>query len=167
MADARLTSRFDNLVKVVNQSCTQLSSSSTTAQIVYGSTVTLEAGEVQAGMTFRWKCSGTKTGTNAAHTVALWASNASSALLTLTVDDATAVDWAAEINLVFYGGSQQKCWGYILNDTADAEVNYAAATNSCKEGVTFTLKMASGHASDTVTVEVCTVESWIAPLSTS
>ena len=164
MANARLTGRFDNLVRVVNQSCTQVSNATVTAAYVPGSKVVLEAGQVQNGLTLRWTCGGVLAGGNAAFPLTLVVNGTT--VFTLTSDAATAGDYTATVMMVCYGGALQKLIGNMINNAEETEADYAAGTADLRGGAIIELKVASGHTSDTVTVEVCTVEAWNAPLET-
>ena len=156
-----INNRFQNAVHVINASCTQRSNATTTALEVYGSRVTLHSGEAQDGLTFRWNVAGTKTGANAAHTLALYSTLSGTPLMTLTSDDATAVDWTAEFILRCYGGAAQKVMGRMTSDTTDCECDYAAGTASLKDGAELYLAVAVGNTSDTVTTEMCITEAWV------
>src|SRR5574343_947923 len=155
---SRLDARFNEVVKVVNASCTQ-TSTTTTAALVQGSKVVLEAGEVTDGLTFRWSLAGTKTGTNTAHTVTLVID--STTVMTLTSDDATAVDWTAVFIMRCYGGAVQKIMGTMNSNTTDCESDYAAGTSNLRPGATIAVYITSGNGSDTVTSELCITERWI------
>jgi len=158
MGNDNLNNVFYDVVRVVNASCVQTSTVNTAAA-VQGSKVTLEAGEVRDGTTYRWQVAGTLTGGNAAFLLTLVVNGAT--VLTLTSDAATAADWAATIVLRCYGGAVQKIWGSMTNNSEDPEVDYAAGTSDLRGGATMQLFVTSGNSGDTVTSEVCTVETWI------
>lgn len=152
-----LQERFYPVVRMLNASCVQTSTTNTAATVT-GSSVTLLENGVIDGMTFRWKVTGTLTGGNAAFTLKLYWN--STTLLTLTSDAATAVDWVAEIVMRLYGGAVQKICGFMLNDSEDPDVDYAAGTTDLRGGGTLKLVITSGNSGDTVTTEMVTVESW-------
>jgi hypothetical protein len=155
-----INNRFQNAVHVVNASCTQLTVDDAAAAEIYGSKVTLLPGEAADGLTFRWSLAGTKTGTNEAHVVNLMSSLSDTPLLTLTADDTSAVDWTATIIMRIYGGALQKIMGFMSGNTTDCECDYAAGTASLKDGAKLFLTL-DGHTSDSVTAEMCVVESWV------
>lgn len=152
-----LDARFKVVSGVVRQSATQTSISSATATHVKGTTVNLHPGEAGDGLTFRYTLAGTKTGTNAAHTVALYIG--STAVCTSTADDTSAVDWQAEFVVMFVNKAAQKVTARMLSDTADPDVQYDAGTVNCSAGISMDLR-ATSHASDTLTIEMVTVEKW-------
>lgn len=156
-----INNRFTNAVHVVNASCTQRSNATTTSAEVYGSRVALNPGEAQDGLTFRWTLAGTKTGTNAAHTIELYSTLSGTPLMTLTADDATAVDWTGGFILRCYGGAVQKVMGTMPSNTTDFECDYAAGTAALKDGAELWVGVTSGHTSDTVTTEMCITEAWV------
>lgn len=156
-----INNRFSNAVHVINASCTTQTNATTTGLEVYGSRVTLNPGEAQDGLTFRWNVAGTKTGTNAAHTLSLYSTLSGTPLMTLTADDNTQVDWTAEFILRCYGGAVQKVMGTMASKTTDCECDYAAGTAGLKNGAELYLAVAAGHTSDSVTTEMCVTEAWV------
>ena len=109
-----------------------------------------------AGTVYRVKLAGSKSGANAAFTVTL--KLGATQVITLTSDDGSAVDWCAEIMLMITSSNTQKVYGSLLLNTADPEVDYAAGTVDLTAGAELVPQITSGHASDTVTCEMCTVE---------
>ena len=107
-------------------------------------------------LTYRFKLAGTKTGANAAFTMTLVLGTTT--LMTLTDDDGSAVDWAAEFVIIFKNSAVQKVFGTLLLNTADPEVDYAAGAVNCGNGLPLFVNVISGHGSDTVTCEMVTVE---------
>lgn len=156
MAYFETDQRFRAEPTVVGGNYTTDTTSSTTAKTVTGSTVNFLPGQVQPGLWLRYKCSGTKTATNAAHTLKLYINN--TLVQTLTADDATAVDWVAEFNLVFTGPATQRCYGTMLSDTADPEVEYDTGTVNTTSETKVYLVATAGNASDTVTVNMLSIE---------
>lgn len=154
-----VNNRFNPVVQVLNASSTQRSNQTTTAALVYGSDYVLHPGEAQDGLTFRWTIAGTKTATNAAHTVTLVIDG--STVFTLTADDATAVDWVATIILRCSGGAVQKIAGFMSSNTTDCEADYAAGTSALSAGATIGAYITAGNSSDTVTSEFCILEAWL------
>ncbi len=108
------------------------------------------------GLTYRFKLAGTKTGANAAMSVVL--KLGSTAVMTIAADDGTAVDWYCEFTIIFEAANRQRVMGFFLADTADPGVDYAAGTVDCSAGVQLMAQVISGHASDTVTCNIVTVE---------
>ncbi len=160
-----LDARYKVTPSIVQQTCTQTTIASATATAVTGSKVTIQPREAGDGLTFRFRCSGTKTGTNAAHVISLYIN--STAVCALTADDATAVDWVAEFTLVFVNVAAQKVMGTISSDTTDCGADYAAGTVDCSAGATIQL-YGTSHASDSLTIELVTVERWdFSPMATS
>jgi len=155
----RLDERLHGVVpKVVKASCTQYETSSTTAKNIAECNVNIPA-KPPVGLTYRVRLTGTKTSTNAAHTVTLLIN--STTVMTLTADDATAVDWVAEFLIRFTGPKSQKCMGWMISNTTDGESDYAAATVDLTAGGTLKPYVTAGHGSDTVTCEMCIVEEWV------
>lgn len=157
----KLDNRFWNVVRVVNGGTTTDTTTSTTAKKVTGSSYVLVPGQVQNGMTLRWNLAGTKTATNAAHTVTLMSSLSSTPLMTLTADAATAADWSATFLLVCETGQKQRITGKLFTLSEDAVTDYATGTHALKNGAELYCNVTAGHASDTVTCEMVTVEMWI------
>ena len=152
-----LDARFKATVGLVNQTATATTIASATASLIKGTTVYINPREAGQGLTFRYKLSGTQTGTNAAHVIALYLG--STAVCTLTADAATAVDWFAEFTIVFVSHAVQKVMGWHIQDTEDAEVNYAAGTTDCSGGITMAV-YGTSHGSDSLVCELVTVEKW-------
>lgn len=160
-----LDARFKVVKGIANQSCTTTTIASATATLIKGSTVNLLPGEAGSGLAFRYKLAGTKTGTNAAHTVALYLG--STAVCTSTADDTSAVDWVAEFTIIFTSSATQRVMATMLSDTADPDVQYDTGTTNCSAGIAMTLK-ATSHASDSLTIDMITVEKWnYEPMSTA
>jgi len=111
-----------------------------------------------AGLCFRVKLAGTKTGANAAMAVKI--KIGSTVVITLTADDGSAVDWVAEFLIRISNSKVQKCSGFFLANTAEPDVDYAAGAVDLSAGADLVPQITSGHASDTVTCEMATVESF-------
>jgi hypothetical protein len=151
-----LISKFKKLVRVEAAGCNQFSAANTTTDVTDGK-VNIPA-KPPKGLMYRIKMTGTKTGANNAMLVKLQIG--ATAVITLTADDATAVDWVAEITLYICDTKNQKASGYLLTNTADPEVDYAAGTVDLSAGAVMVPQITSANASDTVTCESVTVESW-------
>jgi hypothetical protein len=160
-----LDARFKVTPGIVNQTATTTTIASATATVITGTKVYINPREAGNGLTFRYKLSGTQTGTNAAHVITLYLG--STAVCALTADAATAVDWFAEFTIVFVSHKVQKVMGWHLQDTEDAEVNYAAGTVDCSGGITMAV-YGTSHASDSLACELVTVEKWqYSPMTTA
>jgi len=81
--------------------------------------------------------------------------------MTLTADDATAVDWVAEFVIRFIDATNQKVMGWMISNTTDGECDYASGTVDCSAGNDLCPYITAGNSSDTVTCEMVTVEKWI------
>ena len=150
-----LNERFKVTPSIVNMTGTATTIATATATLIAGTSINIKPREAGSGMAFRFKLAGTKTGTNAAHTVVLYLG--STAVNTLTADAATAVDWMAEFTIIFTNFTAQQTMGMLLVDSEDPEVNYAAGTVDCSGGVNMYL-MATSHASDSLVIQMATVE---------
>jgi hypothetical protein len=116
-------------------------------------------GQFGPGATFRVTMAGTKSGANVAMAVAL--SIDSTAILTLTADDVTAVDWVAVMTIT--GGvnlKAQKAFGTLDLLTSAPVADYAAGTSDCTGEVVLRAQIYSGHTSDTITCEYILIEYW-------
>jgi hypothetical protein len=144
-------------VRVEAAGCTQVSQAGAgTADVTQGK-INIPA-KPPAGLTYRIKMAGTKTGANAAMLVKLQIG--ATTVLTLTADDSTAVDWVAEIMLMICDTKNQKASGHLLANTTDVEADYAAGTVDLSAGAAMVPQITSANAGDTVTCESVTVESW-------
>ena len=152
----QLDERFKETISVVAAGCAQVSTANAAADVPE-SKVAIPM-KPAPGLTYRIKAAGTKTGANNAMVVYL--KIGATQVLTLTADDATAVDWVAEIVVRFTAYNAQKIMGILLTNTADPETDYAAGTVDCSAGADMVLQVASANASDTVTCEMVTVEKW-------
>jgi hypothetical protein len=112
-----------------------------------------------AGLTYRFKLGGTKTGTDAAHTAILVLNGTT--VMTLTSDDSSAGDWFAEFTIRFADSNNQKIMGEMHSKSDDYDVDYAATTINCTIGATLEAKIGNGHTSDITYCEMLTVEKWI------
>ncbi len=157
--------RFSVTPKIVKQMATTFTLASATATAITGMKLYLHPGEANAGLTYRFTMAGTKTGTNAAHTIIVDINGTT--IMTQTADAASAVDWMSQITLVFTGGATQRCMGLLISDTEDPDVQYDAGTVNTQGGATITLK-ATSHGSDSLTVNFGIIESWnYEPMATS
>ena len=111
------------------------------------------------GLTYRIKMSGTKSGANAAMSIAL--KLGATQVMVIAADDPTAVDWTAEFLIRIAHSTLQKVSGFFLADTADPGVDYAAGTVDLSAGAELVPQIISAHSSDVVYCEMCTVETWI------
>jgi hypothetical protein len=159
---SNLDERFKSVPGIISQSCTQTSTVNADKDVV-GSSIDVPAKPL-AGTAYRIKMAGTKTGANAAFTLDLHLAGTN--LITLTSDDASAVDWSAEFMVIFVDAKNQRVMGTLDSNTTDCEVDYAAGTVDCTAGGELKAVLASGNAGDTVTVEMVTVEAWQLELTT-
>jgi hypothetical protein len=160
-----LDAKFKHTSAVVQQTATTTTIASGTATVIKGTKVYINPREAGDGLTFRYKLAGTQTGTNAAHVITLYLG--STAVCALTADAATAVDWVAEFTIIFVNTKAQKVMGWHLQDTEDAEVNYAAGTVDCSGGITMAV-YGTSHSSDSLACEMVTVEKWVySPMATA
>lgn len=153
-----LDERFGVVPQIVAAGGTQVSQAGADTSAVTESKVNVPS-KPPAGLTYRFKLAGTKTGANAAHTVTLVLG--STTLQTLTADAATAKDWVAEFTVRFNSANVQKVMGLLSGDELDAICEYDAGAVDCSAGAALQCKVTSGHASDTVTAEMVTVERWV------
>lgn len=149
--------RFFVTPKIVKQTATTTTIASTTATAITGMTINLHPGEASAGLTYRFTIAGTATGTNAAKTILLVINGTT--VQTLTADAATAVDWMAQLTLVFTGGATQRCFGYHLQDTEDPDVQYDTGAVNTQGGAVIQLQ-ATSHGSDSLTINMGIIEMW-------
>ena len=156
MAD--INERFSATPEIVAGSNTTYSEALVATEACTDSRVSVPA-KPPAGLTYRYKLAGTKSGENIAHTVLLVLNGAT--LMTLTADDATEVDWFAEFTIRFADSKNQKIMGEMHKNTADYEVDYAAGTEDCTAGGVLEFKITNGHTSDVTTCEMLTCERWI------
>ena len=155
-----LDARFKVTKAVVNQSATQTNTgTSATEKEVVGSRVYLHPREAGNGTTLRWSLGGAiAAGGNAAAVVKLYANG--TAICTQTMAQADAKDWFCQITTVCTTSAVQKSIGFICQQGEESAANYEAGAVDCSGGVTFLLKIGSGHGSDSIQAEVCTVERW-------
>ena len=153
-----LNERFSVIPEIVAAGNTQYSAAGATTTDVTESTVKVPD-KPPAGLTYRFKLSGTKTGANAAQVIHL--KLGATQVASLTADAGAAVDWVAEFTIRFTNPTNQKIMGTLLEDTADAEAAYTAGTVDCSAGAPLLVQVQSANASDTVTCEMVTVERWI------
>lgn len=149
-----LNERFENVVHGVAWNTTQYTATNETTDID-NAKVNVPA-KPGPNLTYRIMMAGTKTGANAAMSVAL--KLGSTAVMTIAADDGTAVDWVAEFLITFINAKSQKVLGRFLADTADPGVDYAAGTVDCSAGAQLVPQIISAHGSDTVACEMATVE---------
>lgn len=156
---SNLDARFGVTPEIVAGSNTQYSEASNdTVENCLASRVRVPA-KPPAGLTYRYKLAGTKTGANDNHTVLLVLDGTT--IMTLTADDGTAVDWVAEFTVRFTDSQNQKVMGYMVANTCDGEVDYAAGTVNCTAETVLEVRITNTDASDTTTVEMLTGEKWI------
>lgn len=158
MSGRNIDERFGVTPEIVAGSNTQYSEALVATEACPASRVNIPA-KPPAGLTYRYKLAGTKSGENAAHTVLLCLNGAT--VMTLTADDATEVDWFAEFTIRFTDPKNQKIMGEMHVDTADFDVDYAAGTEDCTAGGVLEFKITNGHTSDITTCEMLTCEKWI------
>lgn len=151
-----LLSKFKKLVRVEAATNDPYSATDETIDVA-AARVNIPA-KPPAGLTYRIKLAGKKTGANAAMVVYLKLN--ATQVITLTADDVTGVDWVAEILIRITDTKNQKVSGYFLAKTADPDVDFALGTVDLSAGAEMVPQIKSAHASDTVTCEMCTVESW-------
>jgi len=155
---ANVNERFGVTPEIVAGSNTQYSEALAATEACPASRVNVPA-KPPAGLTYRYKIGGTKTGANIAHTVILVLNGAT--VMTLTCDDGSAGDWFAEFTIRFADSKNQKIMGEMHKNTADYEVDYAAGTEDCTAGGVLEFKITNGHTSDVTTCEMLTCERWI------
>ena len=154
---SQLDERFNSVVKILAATNTQYSAANDTTDIADAKVYV--PNKPPAGTTYRVKMTGTKTGTNAAMKVHL--KIGSTQVVSLTAPGNTAVDWVAEFLIRFTDSKNQRASGSFLSNAAAVVVDYAAGTVDLSAGAALVAQIQSQHASDTVTCESCTVESWI------
>ena len=154
----KLDSRFNVVPSIENAGGTQTSQAGAATSTVTGSSVNVP-NKPESGLTYRIKVAGTKTGTNAAMKVHV--KLGASQVLSLTAPGNTAVDWVAEATIRFETYNVQKVAGYLLSNAAAVVADYAAAAVDCSAGAELLAQIQSQHASDTVTAEIVSIESWV------
>jgi len=153
-----LNERFGCIPEIVAGSNTQYSEATVATEACPKSRVNVP-NKPPSGLTYRYKLGGTKSGANVAHTVLLVLGGTT--VMTLTADDATAVDWVAEFTIRFTDPKNQKVMGHMISNTTDGESDYAAGTVNCTAGAVLEVKITNGHTSDTTTLEMLTCEKWV------
>ena len=153
-----INERFSATPEIVAGSNTTYSEATVATEACTDSRVNVPA-KPQAGLTYRYKLAGTKTGTNVAHTVLLVLNGAT--VMTLTADATSEVDWFAEFTIRFADSKNQKIMCEMHQDSEDYDVDYAAGTEDCTAGGTLEVKITNGHTSDITTCEMLTCEKWI------
>ena len=143
---------------VAGSNTTYTETSNDTVENCLASRVTVP-GRPPAGLTYRYKLAGTKTGANDNHTVLLVLNGTT--LMTLTADDGTAVDWVAEFTVRFTDSQTQKIMGYMVANTCDGEVDYATGAVDCTAETVLEVRITNTDASDTTTCEMLTCEKWV------
>ncbi len=144
---------------VVAQSTTQTSQAGAATSTVTGSTITIPAGEFPPGATFRFTLGGSKTGANAAMVVHI--SLGGTQVISLTADDASAVDWMAQFIISSMSLTTQGCMGWFNALTADPVVDVASGTVDMTNGGVIKAQIQSQNASDTVVCNYVLVEFWV------
>lgn len=152
---------------IIKQTNKQTSMASATSKDIYidddGKTVfTIPNGFFGPGATFKATMGGTKSGTNAAFTIATILNG--DTIGTATADDTSAVDWTAEIILSAKTFAVQNCISKLFLDTADPDVQYDAGSTSCANKDSTLKFQLGGNSGDTVTVEYFLLEYWQVPL---
>ena len=155
-----LDARFKLTKAIVSQSATQTDTGVTaTVKSVVGTKVALHARQAGNGTSLKFVLGGARgAGGNGAFTVALYANG--TAICTQTAAQNDAKDWYCEIVCVCVTSASQKCIGFIAQQGEESAANYAAGTVDCSGGVTFEIKIGSGHGSDSLQAEVAYVEMW-------
>lgn len=151
---------------ILKQTCKQTSQAGSGTSDVYldddgGTYIHFGEGEFSNGLALRFTMGGSKSGANSAMIVHL--SVGGTQVVSITADDATAVEWMAMITVAAKTVAAQRCVGQVLTDTADPAIEYAAGTVDCKLGVNIKAQIQSQNAGDTVTCEYCLVELMKAP----
>lgn len=149
-----LYERFVTPVHGIVASTVQTSISSATARRISGSSIAVQP-KPGPPLTYRINLAGTKTGTNAAHTVTLVLGN--TVVMTLTADDTTAVDWTAEFIITWKDHKNQRILGRMQSNGLDCECDYAAGTVDCSNATEMHCA-ATSHASDTLTCEMVIID---------
>jgi len=150
-----LNERFERVIYGLSSGTTQTSQAAAGTSDVTGGSVEVEA-KPGPPLSYRFNLAGTKTGANAAAVIHL--KLGATQVCSLTQDAGAAVDWAAEFIINFKDAKNQRIIGKLFEDTGDAEINYAAGTVDCTAGAVLKAQIESGHASDTVTCEMVTIE---------
>lgn len=153
------------LPTIIRQTNKQTSMASATTKDVYidddGNTIfTIPVGYFGPGATFRATMGGTKSGTNAAFTLATILNG--DTISTATADDTSAVDWTATVILSAKTFAVQNCISKLFLDTADPDVQYDAGATNCAKESTLKFQL-GGNSGDTVTVEYFLLEYWKVP----
>ena len=143
---------------IVGQSTTQTSQAGAATSDVTGSSINIPKNFFGPGATFRFTLGGTKTGANNAMVVHV--SLGGTQVISLSADDASAVDWAATIIVAAKTTAAQRCIGTLDCLTAAPVADYAAGTVDMQAGGIIKAQIQSAHANDTVTCEYCLVEYW-------
>lgn len=155
-----LNERFSVIPEIVAQSTreTNFTGSGTTAYVTDGS-VNVPANPPR-GLAYRITCWGTKTGTNAIHMVNLVL--AGTELISVEADDTTAVDWIAQILVIFHSPKVQRAAGHIASESLDCGADVADGSIDCSAGATLKLQLEK-HTSDDVTCDGLVIEKWVMP----
>jgi hypothetical protein len=151
-----LDERFKSVPEIISQSCTQTSTINADKDVV-GSKVEVPIHPV-AGLAYRITLAGVNAGGNANSTIDLHLGGTN--LITLTTDDVTASDYIAKFVVIFKSAKVQRAMGHIDSNALDCECDYAAGAVDCTQGAILKAVINSGNASDTITVEMVTVERW-------
>lgn len=155
-----LDARFKLSKSIISQSATQTDTGVTaTIKSVVGTKVNLQPRQAGNGTTLKFVLGGARAaGGNGAFTVALYANG--TAICTQTAAQNDAKDWYCEIICVCVNTAVQKSIGFIAQQGEEAAANFQAGTVDCSGGVTFEIKIGSGHGSDSLQAEVAYVEFW-------
>lgn len=143
---------------IISQSCVQTSQAGAATSDVTGSSVNIPKNHFGPGAAVRITMGGTKSGANAAMIVHI--SVGGTQVISLTADDASAVDWTAEFIIAAKTLAAQSCIGTLNCLTAAPVADYAGGTVDMSQGGIIKAQIQSQHSSDTVTCEYVLVEYW-------
>jgi len=152
---AMLNNRFVHPIYGVNAGTVQTSEADASAATVSGSSVNIE-NKPGPPLSYRYTMAGTNSGTSGNWTIALVIGGTT--LMTLTADATTASDWVATFVIIFKDSTNQRVCGTIIQNAEDCVADYAATTVDCSAGATMLVQINAGHASDTVTCDMITIE---------
>jgi len=131
-----------------------------------GTTVYVTDGSVNVpnkparGLTYRVKCWGTKTGTNAVHAINLVL--AGTEVLSVEAQATTAVDWVAELIVSFESPAVQRAAGWMSSEGLGAAADVADGAIDCSAGGALRLQIEK-HTSDDVSIDGLIIDRFVLP----
>ena len=154
-----LNERFNVIPSAVAGSNTQYSEGAAlTLEDVVLSKVNISS-KPSAGLTYRFKLCGTAAGATDVMNLVLRLGR--TAVMTLAAPGADEVDWMAEFVIRFTDSTNQRVMGYLVGNGIARVVDYAVGTVDCTAGAEMKVQIYNTNVADTVTCEMCTVESWV------